>query len=115
MNWLLIGMLFLLMVIYAIMNSGMGQMWQKPEENKIEEFAAENLRLTVYYDRKERSAIANFKDFDKYGIIYITVFLTEPVSNEVQRQVEGKTVDAGPAIVRCKAGTNEVLGWTYKK
>ena len=115
MDWLIIGILFLLMVIYAIMNSGMGQMWQKPGENKVEEFMAKNLRLTVYYDRKERSAIVDFRDFDKYGIIYITAFLTEPVRNEVQRQVEGKMVDAGPAIVRCKAGTNEVLGWTYKK
>ena len=114
MDWMLIGMLFLLMVIYIIMSVGNSNFRMGPvEKDEIVEYQADTLMLRMYYGRAAHSATADLDDFEKDGIIRVVAFLTQPVENEVQRQTEGHWVDAGKAIVRVKKGTNEVVSWTY--
>lgn len=114
MDWMLIGLLFLLIVIYIVMNvSRMGGVIQPSVKLEIEDYQADELMLKIYYGRQERFATADLQDFEKDGTIWITVFETEPVVNEVQRQAEGKWVRAGKAIVRCDKNTGRVLSWTH--
>ena len=107
MDWLLVGLLILLIVIYGIMNTGNTK--QQPE---VKEFQANTLMVRIYFDRQARSAIANLKDFEKDGTIWVTVFETQPIVNEVQRQAQGKWARVGKAVVRVNTDTNEVMSWT---
>ena len=43
------------------------------------------------------------------------MFVTEPPKNEIERQAEGKWADAGPAVVKIRKNTNEVISWRYIK
>ena len=107
MDWLLVGLLILLIIVYVIMQTGNTK--QQPE---VEELRAETLMVKVYFGRETRSALANLQDFEKDGTIWVTVFETQPIVNEVQRQAQGKWARVGKAVVRVNTDTNEVMSWT---
>lgn len=115
-NWWFLVALFLLLVVYVIVNgSGMQSFKGAADDQKIDEYRVRELRLTIWYNRSANSATVNLDNFERDGVAHITAFVTDPITNEVQRKAEGKVVIAGPAVVRCKHGTNEVVSWTYLK
>lgn len=115
-TWWMIGVLFLLMVVYIIVKGGSAQGFRgAADDQKIDEYRVRELRLTIWYNRSANSATVNLDNFERDGVAHITAFVTDPITNEVQRKAEGKVVIAGPAVVRCKHGTNEVVSWTYLK
>jgi len=109
---ILIILVVVLIFIYKVMSSVSMKM---ANQEKEEEYLAQKLLLKVYFDREKRSAIADLGEFDKTGVIRIVMFLTEPPKNEIERQAEGKWADAGPAVVKIKKDTNEVISWKYIK
>ena len=116
-NWWFLVALFLLLVVYVIVNGSGMQSFKgaADDQKKIDEYRVRELRLTIWYNRSANSATVNLDDFERDGVAHITAFVTDPITNEVQRKAEGKVVIAGPAVVRCKHGTNEVVSWTYLK
>ncbi len=111
--WMLIILVIILIFIYKVMSS-VGTKMANQERNE-EEYIAQKLLLKVYFDREKRSAIADLGEFDKTGVIRVIVFVTEPPKNEIDRMAEGKWADAGPAVVKVKKDTNEVISWKYIK
>lgn len=79
------------------------------------DYRANKLLLKIYYGRGAGSAVADLDEWERTGVIRVVIFSTKTPTNEVERQLEGKWADAGPAIVRIKEGTNEVVAWQYFK
>ena len=111
---MLIILVIVLIFVYKVMSS-VGMKKMANQESEIEEYMAQELELKIFYDKGKRQAIANLDTFEKDGKISVVMFLTEPPQNEVQRMTEGKWVKGGPALVRVRKGTNEVVSWTYIK
>lgn len=111
--WMLIILIVILIFIYKVMSSVGTKMANQEKEE--EEYVAQKLLLKVFFDRGKRSAIADLGEFDKTGVIRIVMFVTEPPKNEIERQAEGKWADAGPAVVKIRKNTNEVISWRYIK
>ena len=78
---------------------------------EVEEFRADKLLVKIYFGRQARSASADLREWERTGVIRVTAFVTELPKNELERQAEGKWANAGPAIVRIRKGTDEVVSW----
>lgn len=108
-------MIWIMMVILLLMGFAATQQnatWEKPQKKNVKEYQGQ-LILKVFYGRTAQSAVGDFTEFEKNGRIFITYFATEEITNEVQRQIQGKWVDAGQAVVRVIEETGEIVSWTY--
>ena len=110
---MLIILIVVLIFIYKVMSSVGTKMAN--QEKEVDEYVAQKLMLKVFFDRGKKSAMADLGEFDKTGVMRIVMFLTEPPKNEIERQAEGKWMDAGPAVVRITKDTDEVISWKYIK
>lgn len=109
---MLIILVIVLIFIYKVMSS---VSTKAANQEKDEEYVAQKLLIKVFFDRGKRSTIADLGEFDKTGVIRVVMFVTERAKNEVERQAEGKWADAGPAVVKIRKDTNEVISWRYIK
>lgn len=67
----------------------------------------------MFFGRDDEYVYADTRDYNETAEIGVTLIVRQPASSEIERQADGQWLDAGPAIVRVIAGTDEVVSWTY--